>query len=251
MSPRSRSPPVPSSSTPSRIPVYGLTLDYDEPVLLLDMSSRSSHLIPSPSGFTPKAANSMSSTHKVTGISSVDSDGDNEPVFILMKVPPATQVALPRAPSNLEMALQNANNTIKNSEETAEVRNRCPCCLEVMFQPFILSCGHTFCKECLLRLSNIYLNAKMNFACPDCRTVQGRFTPIPNYLSQQSVDKMLESKGIKPPPRQPLQWPLQFQTRPIVKPMPRASIPPLGIPKIHLYCNLSLLFFLATHILSF
>ncbi|KAJ3846033.1 ankyrin repeat-containing domain protein, partial [Lentinula lateritia] len=37
----------------------------------------------------------------------------------------------------------------------------------------------------------------------------------------------------------------------LVRPMPRASIPPLGIPKIHHYCNLSLLFFLATHTLSF
>ncbi|KAJ4474108.1 hypothetical protein C8J55DRAFT_607337 [Lentinula edodes] len=222
MPPRSRSPPVTSSSTPSRIPVYDLTLDYDEPVLLPDTSSRSSHSTPSPSGSPPKAANSMSSTHKGLGISSVDSDSDDEPVFISMKVP-ATQVALPRAPSDLEMALQNANNTIKNSEETAEVRNRCPCCLEVMFQPFILSCGHTFCKECLLRLSNIYLNAKMNFACPDCRTVQGRFTPIPNYVSQQSVDKMLESKGIKPPPHQPLQWPLRFQSRPMSLPFPRRN----------------------------
>ncbi|KAJ4481339.1 hypothetical protein C8R41DRAFT_922273 [Lentinula lateritia] len=36
-----------------------------------------------------------------------------------------------------------------------------------------------------------------------------------------------------------------------VKSMPRASTSPLGTPKIYLYCNLSLLFFLATHTLSF
>ncbi|KAJ3911764.1 hypothetical protein F5877DRAFT_72939 [Lentinula edodes] len=222
MPPRPRSPPVASSSTPSRTPVYDLTLDYDEPVLLADTTSCSSQATPSPPGSTSnRPANSMSSTHKVQGISSVDSDSDDEPVFISMV--PATHEVLTRAPSELEIALQNANDCIKNGEEIAEARNRCPCCVEVMFQPFILLCGHTFCKECLLRLSDIYLNAKMNFACPDCRTIQGRFTPIPNYLSQHSVDKMLESKGINPPSRQPLQWPLRFQSRPMSLPFPRRN----------------------------
>ncbi|KAJ4470291.1 hypothetical protein C8R41DRAFT_924905 [Lentinula lateritia] len=223
MPPRSHSPPVASSSTPSRTPVYDLTLDYDEPVLLTDTTLCSSQTTPSPSGSASnRPAGSMSSTRKGQGISSVDSDSDDELVFKSMKIP-ATHEVLPRAPSELEIALQNANDCIKNGEELAEARNRCPCCLEVMFQPFILLCGHTFCKECLLRLSDIYLNAKMNFACPDCRTLQGRFTPIPNYLSQHSVDKMLESQGIEPPSRQPLQWPLRFQSRLMSLPFPRRN----------------------------
>lgn len=88
---------------------------------------------------------------------------------------------------------------------------------------YSLSCGHTFCKECLLRLSAIYYEARYNFACPGCRTIQGRFTPIPNYAIQQSVDNMLKRQGTPTPTRQVLQWPRAFQAQPMSFPFPHRN----------------------------
>lgn len=86
-----------------------------------------------------------------------------------------------------------------------------------------LSCGHTYCKDCLETMSVLYLKARYNLACPSCRTIQGRFTPIPNYFIQQSVDNMLKVKGIPNPTCKPLQWPRAFRSGPMSFPFPRRS----------------------------
>ncbi|KAH7872197.1 uncharacterized protein C8R40DRAFT_1173922 [Lentinula edodes] len=132
--------------------------------------------------------------------------------------------ALARTEENLKVALQDAQdakNEIEALKKAEEVRNECPCCAQVMFQPFILSCGHTCCKECLVTLVGLYIKSHMNFACPSCRAVQGRFTPIPNYACQSHVDEML--KGKTPTNRQPLQWPRQFRSGPVVLPYPPSN----------------------------
>ncbi|KAJ3898992.1 hypothetical protein F5879DRAFT_994209 [Lentinula edodes] len=212
-------PPAVSSSTRSNFHLRNLALDYEEPILIPATSSPSSNSMSSPSNSTSEAIDIM------------DSDDEDEPVFLSMKLPvpsEPTQVesseTLREARIDLENALQIANDKIKAFEDIEKHRNHCPCCWDVMYQPFIISCGHTFCKECLLRLSGVYIRAKMNLACPDCRAIQGRFTPIPNYASQQSVDDMLQSKGITlPTTRQALQWPLMFQSRPMSFPFSRRS----------------------------
>ncbi|KAH7872189.1 uncharacterized protein C8R40DRAFT_1071962 [Lentinula edodes] len=102
--------------------------------------------------------------------------------------------ALARTEENLKVALQDAQdakNEIEALKKAEEVRNECPCCAQVMFQPFI------------------------------CRAVQGRFTPIPNYACQSHVDEML--KGKTPTNRQPLQWPRQFRSGPVVLPYPPSN----------------------------
>ncbi|KAJ3911771.1 hypothetical protein F5877DRAFT_85564 [Lentinula edodes] len=205
------------------------------------MSLPSSESTPSTYGMTSNANTHTSSppAHKVKEVTSVDSDVDDDLMFISMvnKQPPSVQQpsqkleevalsdhkALRQAHLDLENRFQNALDKIKALEDAVKARNNCTCCLEVMLQPFILLCGHTFCRECLLRLSDVYLKAKMNLVCPDCRTIQGRFTPIPNYVSQSSVDQMLQSEGFQPPSRPPLQWPLRFRSGPVSLPFPRRN----------------------------
>ncbi|KAJ3891460.1 hypothetical protein GG344DRAFT_65389 [Lentinula edodes] len=212
--------PVASSSTPSRI--LDLTLDCEEPIALAALSS------------SPRSDSAYWLTHKVKKVTSGKSD--NEPIFIPTvnselsitrdsaqsseKVSQNEHDALCQAYIDLENSLQNARTNIKALEDAIEACNKCTCCLEVLLQPFILLCGHTFCKDCLLRLADVYIRARMNFACPDCRTLQGHFTPIPNYASQYSVDTMLQSKGIEPPSRPPLQWPPLFRSVPVSPDLP-------------------------------
>ncbi|KAJ3804482.1 hypothetical protein F5876DRAFT_83088 [Lentinula aff. lateritia] len=213
--PLRRNDPVASSSdTPSRR-LRSSALHYQEPVVPTTSSS-SSNLRPCSEG-------SSDASRVKPDITTLEIDDKDDPVFpSTMNLPVHLKPSrdhelredLYQAQVDLKNALENAMTNIKVLMDATEARNECPCCLEVMLQPFILSCGHTFCKECLIRLSDIYIKAKMNFACPDCRTIQGRFTPIPNYSSQRSVDQMLEMKGTPIPTRQPLQWPRAFQSGP-------------------------------------
>ncbi|KAH7874282.1 uncharacterized protein C8R40DRAFT_1171818 [Lentinula edodes] len=137
----------------------------------------------------------------------LESDEEDDVVFVSMKSSQSQSsqdIGLSdeshQNDADLANALKVAKKNIQSFNDAAKVRNECTCCLEVMYQPFMLS--------------DIYFKARYNFACPDCRTIQGRFTPIPNYSCQRSVDDMLEMKGIPTPLREPLQWPRAFQSRP-------------------------------------
>ncbi|KAJ3858352.1 hypothetical protein EV359DRAFT_87866 [Lentinula novae-zelandiae] len=214
---------VASSSTPLNLHTHSLALDYEELILLPATppcaSSSTRPLVGTPGANT--------STHEVYIVDS-DTDNGDELVFFSMELP----VDL-KPKGELQASIDSANHPkdakalIQTLEDAEEERNNCPCCLGVMMQPFILSCGHTFCKECLLRLSAIYYEARYNFACPSCRTIQGRFTPIPNYAIQQSVDNMLKRQGTPTPTRQVLQWPHAFQAQPMSFPFPRRHGPHL------------------------
>ncbi|KAJ3905720.1 hypothetical protein F5879DRAFT_988030 [Lentinula edodes] len=211
--PRRRSPAASSSASSS---LRNGGLNYEEPVLPalpLNPSDSTSLLLNSTLGRGPEEVlGTEVQPNDMNELSIMNPSVESKPTRGLL-VPPQSH-------DELQNALQDANNNIKTFENSAEDRNQCPCCLEVMFQPFILSCGHTFCKECLLKLSDIYIRAKMNLACPDCRMIQGRYTPIPNYSSQRSVDDMLELRGIPLPTRQPLEWPLAFRSVSVPLPFP-------------------------------
>ncbi|KAJ3744508.1 hypothetical protein DFH05DRAFT_1525556 [Lentinula detonsa] len=228
-SPRHSSPPIASSSTSPSHRIQSL-LNYEEPVVLTPTSSCSSSSILFPTDlnlYTDTLSAPQSPQAKAQDMTMASND-DDEPVFLSMRLVPVQPkppggIALDgeaKQVSVLKSALQAAKNRIKALEDAAEERNMCGCCKDVMFQPFILSCGHSICKDCILRLSAVYLGARMNYACPECRTVQGRFTPIPNYSAQSSVNDMLQSQGINPPPHSPLQWPVKFQSRPMTFPFP-------------------------------
>ncbi|KAJ3924652.1 MAG: hypothetical protein NXY57DRAFT_969369 [Lentinula lateritia] len=223
---RSLAEPMPSYTMQS------LALDYELPVLLPETPSgspsSSSSDLTSVASSSPSTNLSDSNRVEESGLD-VDSDSDDEPVFI-SRIMPIQSSAFRDSDimdelRQVRLDLENAREVFRSAEEN---RLKCPCCLEVMSQPFILCCGHTYCKDCLIRLANIYLNAKMNLVCPDCRTVQGCFTPIPNYFIQSHLDNMLRLEGIPTPSRQPLQWPLKFQSGPTPLPfLPSAATFPV------------------------
>ncbi|KAJ3764619.1 hypothetical protein FB446DRAFT_795938 [Lentinula raphanica] len=253
---RLQSPPVASSSTLTRQP-----LTHDEPILipdspvLLNVGSISAPVTPSngrPSTSFALGVHDagLSTTARVLPkLPKVSNEpDDDEPVLIRQLSPSRTtrastresklKDALKQTQDDLKVALQaaqDAQTEVRALLEAQQARNECPCCTETMFQPFILSCGHTCCKDCLIRLKDLYLKAEMNFACPSCRTIQGRFTPIPNYICQADVDEMVASQGAAPPDRQPLEWPEKFQSAAVSLPFTstRATFPvppPVPVP---------------------
>ena len=67
--------------------------------------------------------------------------------------------------------------------------------------PRLLSCGHTFCQECLIRMLQKSKKEKKNFQCPTCNTIQENLTDekdilklIKNYNLLQIAEKIEERK---------------------------------------------------------
>jgi len=55
----------------------------------------------------------------------------------------------------------NSSKTIILNEDTFD----CPLCQQLLYEPIATSCGHTFCKSCILRAMD------HDNKCPLCRTV--------------------------------------------------------------------------------
>ena len=67
--------------------------------------------------------------------------------------------------------------------------------------PRLLSCGHTFCQECLIRMLQKSKKEKKNFQCPTCNTIQENLTDekdilklIKNYNLLKIAEKIEERK---------------------------------------------------------
>jgi len=54
----------------------------------------------------------------------------------------------------------------------------CAICTDLLTDPKMLQCGHTFCAECLQGVYNAS-GQSGNLRCPNCRAV----TPVPNGIS--------------------------------------------------------------------
>ncbi|KAJ3805454.1 hypothetical protein F5876DRAFT_69783 [Lentinula aff. lateritia] len=215
--------PATSSSPPLRLDFYNMALDYEAPILLPATPSQEYNSSTLPLGI------SDASTHEVEDLHLyLEPEGDEEPALLSTNLPVMSELQDAEVPAHvrLDNALENARIRIKAFEDAAEKRNECPTCMEVMLEPFM---------GCLLKLSDLYLRARYNFACPSCRMIQGCFTPIPNYSFQQSVDDMLQSRGLNAPACQPLNWPRAFRSGPSSLPFPHCkgvypTLPPVTTP---------------------
>ncbi|KAF2474734.1 uncharacterized protein BDR25DRAFT_340470 [Lindgomyces ingoldianus] len=57
----------------------------------------------------------------------------------------------------------------------------CKICDRLLYEPYIISCGHTYCYSCLCTW---FLNNKARKTCPDCRTVVTH-PPAPAYVIRE------------------------------------------------------------------
>ncbi|KAH7873342.1 uncharacterized protein C8R40DRAFT_1172532 [Lentinula edodes] len=89
----------------------------------------------------------------------------------------------------------------------------CHICLSIVNRPFILSCGHFFCAECISECAKYHVQKRTNPRCPDCRVITGHFTPIEAHHLQQMAVALRSELGIPQPPRGSLKWPSIFKSR--------------------------------------
>ncbi|XP_038669730.1 E3 ubiquitin-protein ligase TRIM50-like isoform X2 [Scyliorhinus canicula] len=68
----------------------------------------------------------------------------------------------------------------------------CPICLEVFKQPSMLPCGHSYCKTCILPLSE---NLAGYFNCPVCRKAVDSSSSSPNVSLARVIDTLTVMSG--------------------------------------------------------
>lgn len=71
----------------------------------------------------------------------------------------------------------------------------CKICFRVLYEPYTLACGHTYCYSCLCQWFDNALDKKKT--CPDCRTVITK-SPAPAYVLREMVRELLRRPELLP-----------------------------------------------------
>ena len=103
----------------------------------------------------------------------------------------ASSSALPHPTNTTAMDKQTVNAPCHH-EQTLKALNTdldamrqlitCKICDRLLYEPYALSCGHTYCYSCLSQ----WLGVQVRMTCPDCRIVI-RQQPNPSYLIRELV----------------------------------------------------------------
>ncbi|XP_074535669.1 E3 ubiquitin-protein ligase TRIM39-like [Halichoeres trimaculatus] len=70
----------------------------------------------------------------------------------------------------------------------------CPVCQEVYHDPVILSCCHSFCKDCL----QSWWRERPTRECPVCRRRSSKDSPPPNFTLKNLCESFLQERGQRP-----------------------------------------------------
>uniref|UniRef100_A0A8C1HM19 RING-type domain-containing protein n=1 Tax=Cyprinus carpio carpio TaxID=630221 RepID=A0A8C1HM19_CYPCA len=67
----------------------------------------------------------------------------------------------------------------------------CPVCCEIFKDPVILSCSHSFCKECLQQ----FWKTKKTQECPVCRRRSSKQEPPRNLVLKNLCDSLIKERN--------------------------------------------------------
>ncbi|KAF2499187.1 hypothetical protein BU16DRAFT_262894 [Lophium mytilinum] len=91
-----------------------------------------------------------------------------------LKAPPKKKPEEAPTPSKTEEQL----NSYKSDFDSLRTHVTCKICDRLFYEPYIISCGHTYCYSCLCTW---FVSNKVKKTCPDCRTVVTQ-APAPAYV---------------------------------------------------------------------
>ncbi|KAF1815480.1 hypothetical protein P152DRAFT_455193 [Eremomyces bilateralis CBS 781.70] len=84
--------------------------------------------------------------------------------------------------------------SLKSDMESIRSIASCKICARLLYEPYIISCGHTFCYSCLCTW---FSNNKHNKTCPDCRAAVHEM-PAPAYLLKELITVMISRTELLP-----------------------------------------------------
>lgn len=71
----------------------------------------------------------------------------------------------------------------------------CPVCLEIYLKPKILSCGHTICLNCVVKLLKFNFEDKKKFKCPMCKCDTIYIND--NFMLEESINCIISTLNIE------------------------------------------------------
>jgi hypothetical protein len=149
---------------------------------------------------------------------------------ILAPVPLAPPAAVSKPPAAEVTPSQEASSARAHA---LEEDYQCTVCLDLLFEPSTTSCGHTFCRPCLLRAT------AANPSCPLCRKNLGLIVPSINALlcvarmRSRLPSHVVSTKPAPTRPRRPSlpSAPVRAALRPCTQ--RRRAIPPTHDPPLY------------------
>jgi len=99
----------------------------------------------------------------------------------------------------LKLSVNNSSLLTVAKHEEKNVNFMCPICFELLSEPYMTKCGHTFCHTCLQK------TIENTPRCPKCSfTIESITDTFPNFLLNELVSNYKQSLEIKlkPPPGQ-------------------------------------------------
>ena len=104
-------------------------------------------------------------------------------------MPPVVEYRAGR-PSNVASVSDSTLQTIESSLEDLRSLVTCRICVKLLYEPYTIQCGHTFCYSCLAQWFRAH---NVNKTCPDCRAGVSQ-QPAPAYVVSNS--SFIEQRGI-------------------------------------------------------
>ncbi|KAF1949349.1 hypothetical protein CC80DRAFT_497523, partial [Byssothecium circinans] len=83
---------------------------------------------------------------------------------------------------------------LRSEFDTLRSHLTCKICDRLLYQPFTIACGHTYCYSCLCTW---FVNNKARKTCPDCRTVVNQ-PPAPAYVIREMTTVFISRVELLP-----------------------------------------------------
>lgn len=114
-------------------------------------------------------------------------DSASQPTSGAESPPAALALTLTAQPQKLSI--------FEQREDVLRAITTCKVCFRMLYEPYTLGCGHTYCYSCLCQWFTNGENRKKT--CPDCRTAVMR-TPAPAYALRDIVRELLNRAELLP-----------------------------------------------------
>ncbi|KEQ78101.1 hypothetical protein M436DRAFT_60035 [Aureobasidium namibiae CBS 147.97] len=98
----------------------------------------------------------------------------------------------PAADASLSQELQTLN-TLRGDFDSLRQLNTCKICERLMYEPYVISCGHTYCYSCLCT----WFATSHKKTCPNCRELITQ-APAPSYVIREMIHIFMNRHHLLP-----------------------------------------------------
>ncbi|KAG9640074.1 hypothetical protein KCU77_g8084, partial [Aureobasidium melanogenum] len=121
--------------------------------------------------------------------SPVDETHNIQPIMDLTADEPQTRPGVPVPPSQELQTLK----TLQGDFDDIRQLITCKICERLLYEPYVISCGHTYCYSCLCT----WFGTTKKKTCPNCREVITQ-PPAPSYVIREMINIFIRSHNLLP-----------------------------------------------------